>query len=551
MTGVLHARAPVRQAIVFGLLPFLVMCGEVVAVTPEPDPDQDEQTHEHDWHRVLVDTLVIGNLVIPAGQRWLVGRNVKVAGNVLVQDAVLGMRPGSTLEIIGADPANYVGGGLHYTPELDNDRGVWVWGSGELDIQCTPKTSWNRTGVDSTWLPDDEYWIAAIESGERQPRPWAPGAPIPQADPSVPAAEVINVTRDCRVTGPGHVHIHSSRPQRIEYVRLQGLGVSNEAHNGPVLGRYALHFHVSRDGTRGSIIRGVAAVDSRGTVFVPHTSHGITMIDNVSVNSFAEGLWWDIRDVTNDLLVDRMVVAGVNMPRAVSGITSRFDAFTLGAGTNIEIRNSVATGACCEKLSNGFDWDGNAAGDSPRNPVVWIFNQGNVAHNNTGPGIRFWTNARDAHTVENYVGYRNRQESGIELGAYSNGVVHRDVVLFEDNVLHQSNGKLNVEGKTSSWAQCSVTAPPGQPAFISGHRQLDAETFTEIVDCELKGTPKVYVRSGRFPARLRFVRSGVTPEDVFFEPGSGNEGSVVVIENADGSVWQISFENGQVKVIPR
>jgi hypothetical protein len=502
------------------------------------------------WNRVVRDTLVNGNLVIPAGQTWLIGPNVRVAGNVLVQNAVMAMRPGSSLEIVGADPTKYVGGGLHYTSTLNNDRGVWVWGSGQLDIACTPKTGWNRTGVDPSWLPGDEYWVTATGTSERAPRRWTFGQSVPRANSKVPPAEIMNVTRDCVIKGPGHIHVNSSRPQRVEYVRLQGLGISNAASTGPVLGRYALHFHLSGDGTRGSSIRGVAAVGSLGTVFVPHSSHGVTMIDNVSVNSFAEGLWWDIQHETHDLLVDRLVVAGVFMPRDVSGVTSRHSAATLGAGAGMEIRNSVATGACCNKLSNGFDWPGNAPGDGGAHPVIWKFDQGNVAHNNTGPGIRFWTNARDAHVVNDYIGYRNRSVAGIELGAYSNGVVHRNIVLVEETILHHASPKLNKEDQTSAWIRCEVHAPSGQPAFISGDRKLDAETFTEVVDCQLNGTPKVYVRTGRHPARLKFVRSGVTPNDVVFESGSGNEDSLVIIQNADGSGWQIRIVNGQRSVKP-
>jgi hypothetical protein len=500
-----------------------------------------------DWNRVISDTLVNGNLVIPAGQRWLIGKNVQVAGNVLVEDAVMGMRPGSSLKIVGADPNKYIGGGAHYTSSLNSDRGVWVWGSGQLDIACTPKTSWNRTGVDPSWSPGDEYWITATAVGDRKPRRWSFGQAIPRANTRVPAAEVMNVTRDCVIEGPGHIHIHSTRSQRVEYVRLQGLGISNRASGGAVLGRYALHMHFSGDGTRGTIVRGVAAVGSQGTVYVPHASHGITMIDNVSVNSFGEGLWWDLGDRTDDLLVDRLAVAGVEMPRDLTGLTSRIDAYRLGAGVNTQLRNSVASGACCVYESVGFDWPSEVIKDDINVGVVWVFNQGNVAHNNSGPGIRFWTNGRDNHLVENYVGYRNGSQGGIELGAYRNGVQHRDILLVDDFIRHNSSPKLNQDGQPPHWLRCDVTAPTGKPAVTIGHRKQPPEdgVYIEFIDCKLNGTPKVFIESQTNPTRLKFIRSGVTPDDVVFESGGGGEGSHIIIDNGSSGRWEIRITNGK------
>jgi hypothetical protein len=67
------------------------------------------------------------------------------------------------------------------------------------------------------------------------------------------------------------------------------------------------------------VIRGVAAVNSRGRVYVPHGSHGAVMEDNVSVSPWAQSLWWDHNnagDRTHDLTVRELLVLGTFMPRS-------------------------------------------------------------------------------------------------------------------------------------------------------------------------------------------------------------------------------------------
>jgi PKD repeat protein len=518
------------------------------------------------WDRVLQDTIVTGNLAIPAGQKWLIGRNVQVAGNVLVQDATLGMRPGSTLKIVGADPNRYVGGGLHYSATVDSDRGVWVWGTGQLDISCTPKAGWNRTGVDPTWLPNDEYWIAPTAVGDFQPKRWTPGQAIPRVHSAVPATEVLNVTRDCTIEGPGHIHIHSSRPQRVEYVQLRALGVSNAAFGGVVLGRYALHMHFSGTGTVGTVVRGVAAVESRGTVFVPHASHGITMVDNVSINSYGDGLWWDLSHETNDLLVDHMAIIGVGMPGGVSGgVTSTHDAFLLGAGTNMEVRNSVAAGARGSDQSIGFEWpEPTPIFNAVLDKLVWKFNAGNVAHNNLGAGLRFWNNSAHQHVVDQYVSYRN-QGGSIENGAYVNLNEYLNITSLEDGYGTWYGGMLHSAvtwnsnsgeggGRTAAIRNAQFIALQG-PALTIGHRQLPAASYMAIDNVTLTpgpNQPKLFITEGTHPWWARFTRTAITPDDIRFETmGGGNEGTSILIDHPDGRKWEVKILNGQKVVTNR
>lgn len=527
-------------------------------VVAPPPPDSTPPT-PGECSRTVTGA-IDGNLVAVAGERLCVGADLRVAGNVLVQDATLVMRPGARLTFVGANPSSYVGGGMNYTPALDSDRGVWVWGSGQLDVQCTPKRAWNRTGVDPTWLPSDEYWVTPTAAGDYLPRRWTPGQPVPRADPSVPAAEVLNATRDCSITGPGHVHVNSSRPQRVEYLRLTNMGVGFRPDRSEILGRYALHLHMSGEGTRGTIVRGVVAVDSKAQVFVPHSSHGVTMIDNVSVNSLGEVLWWDPGHATNDLLVQGMVAAGVYADRSLTNVASRRKAFSLQCGSNMTLRGSVATGVRDTDLSVGFDWPEPVSGlyapcRQAGGELVWDFAGDNVAHNNYGPGIRFWTNGTLPHLVEEYLGYRNR-EAGIENGAYINGNVYRDVTLFGERALHHTSPRPNDDGQMQGYANLVVRNPSG-PAFYFGHRNIAVENpahYTEITDCTLEGSPKVLVEGTsetKNPARARFIRCNLTPDDIVFQASSANNGSHIILLNADGSGWDVRYTNGQKVVTPR
>jgi hypothetical protein len=506
---------------------------------PKGGPQRDE------WDRVLADTVVQGNVVVPAGERWLIGQNVEVAGNVLVQDATVAMRPGSSLKFLG-NMAQYTGGpNMHYDPSVDQDWGLWVWGTGQLDVSCTPKQSWNRTGSHATWRADDEYWISPTAAGDYWPRRWSPGDAVPQADPRVPAAEVMNITRDCVIEGPGHIHINSSVPQKIEYVELRGLGIWTPERERTT-GRYALHLHMMGDGSRGTLVLGVSAVHSRGHVFVAHTSHGVTFEDLVSVDSYGAGLWWDPGERTDDFVANRVAVSGVMTPRSVSGSTSRVDAIVLGSGTNMTIRNSAASGAKGSNLSNGFHW---TTTDVHRNSAVWTFDEGNVTHNNEGKGIRFWFNDNDPHHVQNAVIYRN-DAAGIENGAYANAVSYSNVLLVDNHVFHQTSARSADGYRVSGYRNVEVYARSG-PALVTGHRRLDASGYLEVVDSKLvpaAGHPKVFVNdSDRFPFKARFIRSGMTPDDIVWESydGPGNDGSHAIIEHEDGRVWDIHIDGGQ------
>ncbi|MDQ3606921.1 MAG: Ig-like domain-containing protein, partial [Gemmatimonadota bacterium] len=404
----------------------------LITVTDKKSPPPPSE-----WNRVLADTTVVGDVVVPDGEAWLIGANVKVQGNVRTVNGIVALRPGSKLTFVGGDPTRYVGGGMHYNDSFANDFGLWIGGmgaTGRLDIGCTPKRGWNRTGSDATWSGSDEYYIAPTAVGDYAVRRWYPNQPIPQADPRVPAAAVANVTRDCSITGPGHIHIHSTAPQRIEYVRLEAMGVTIPGKEDS--GRYAIHLHMMGDGARGTVIRGVAAVNSRGRVYVPHGSHGAVMEDNVSVSPWAQSLWWDHNnagDRTHDLTVQGLLVLGTFMPRDIS-TEIKPQAIILGSGDRNVMRGSVVAGVSYYEHGRAFTWHAN--GDD-FGPDVWTL-EDNLAHNNRGIGLRLYNTKTLPHIIERFTAYRNGQ-SGIESGGYASANRYIDILLVGNRLAHHSN----------------------------------------------------------------------------------------------------------------
>jgi len=548
-------RIPVRA---LAILPFflIVACDSATAIVARPPavvapPPQEPvvpppSPPSSDWNNTLSDTTILGDVIVPIGERWLIGPNVRISGNLRTEGGTIAMRPGSSLTFVGAQPEQYVGGGMSYKPDFVNDWGIWIGGTGILDIQGTPKVGWNRTGVDSTWAVGDELWIAPTEEGVFAPRRWNPGDAVPQVHPLIPAAEIINVTRDVVIEGPGHIHISSSVPQRIEYVTLRRMGIVSTA-NGATTGRYALHFHFQGEGSRGTIVRGAAAIESEGRVFVPHQSHGVTFIDNVSVNSFAEGFWWDPGEehATHDIVVDRLLVCGVNAARTLTGVHPRWDAVTLAHGLRNRIDNSVACGASGGKLSNGFDW---ATGPSPM--LVWNFGTGNVAHNNEGAGTRIWNNSKEDHRIT--VTAYNNGAAGVQNGAYNNSNRYTGALLIGNPILHNSSSNEHLlDGGPGRYT--NVTVETSGPALIVGQRNLPAKSYQEFVDCRLAGTPKVFVQSGSNPWLARFIRCDVTPEDIVWQDSgdAGTVGSHVIIEHIDGRQWDVRVVAGTAEVTER
>jgi hypothetical protein len=521
--------------------------------------------------KVLLDTdaKVAGVTVERAGELIFdpsASHTLASTGNVVVEGKLV-MRPASAaveqlLVFEGVDEAQMVGGGMD---PVKSDVGLWVMGAGALDLQGSAKLPWTRVSGAVTegtirlslqdppagWRPGDELVITptlppdaadaftAYDSvrvravrGRTVTLDRATRFNHPTVDLGrdastgrVQTAEVLNLTRNVAIEGtPGHrahIFIRSSKPQTVVGAGIRHMGPRKPGEGGTqfVLGRYGLHFHMCGNGSRGSVVDGVAIHDSGSHAFVPHLSNGITFRGCISHNTFEEAFWWDgapdtrtSGDPSHDILYDRCVASLVrNDP---SG-GYRLAGFFIGGGRGNTIRGSVAVGVQGMVQPAGFIWPEGSEG-------IWTF-EDCVAHNNGANGIFTWQNTPRLHVISNFTAYHNHG-AGISHGAYNNRYTYKDSVLYGNRegavILHADswggpqsplqfvNLACNAAGQSDylvvaprhngdnelpppRFVNCSFTGAK-KAAFGWTYQGEDGESTDEIVDvidCRFEGTP--------------------------------------------------------------
>ena len=508
---------------------------------------------------------------VPAGEVWSFDSQadvtIEVSGNVQVM-GVLRMRPGSsdvehTLRFVDVNEGAMVGGGMSV---LASDVGLWVTGDGQLDLQGAPRTGWTSLAggaqagaseivlveAPTGWRAGDELAIAPTASPDSQGFSTqfdevtiksisgsrvTLNSPLRYAHPEVNGqwtAEVMNLTRNVRVEGVGndgprpagraHVLIMSSRPQSIRHVQLQHLGarrISGSSTEG-VTGRYSLHFHHNRDGSRGSLVEGVVVRNSGNSAYVPHASYGITFRDNIAYNGWEHAFWWDPPENrsgehthdSNDILIDRNIVALLQDDPGFRGY--RLSGYTLATGSNLTIRDSVAVGVQGNVDASGFRWP-----EAINDLAVWTFER-NRAHNNRADGIFVWQNSSDLHLIEDFAAYHNGAV-GIDHGAYVNRYQYRDLDLFGNGLadISQDAGSMPGVFRGDGYGLTFENVRAGgvllvehtnlSPSMPTLHRNCRYETV--VIDND--GSPRspstarfrrVWARRGGLPFRISRAR---------------------------------------------
>ncbi|MCE9673996.1 G8 domain-containing protein [Myxococcus stipitatus] len=291
-----------------------------------------------------VDSPTLAGATIETGAALTFDPGVSAAlhstGSVVVR-GTLSMKPSShsvvhLIAFVNVNEAAFVGGGMEVVP---TDVGLWVR-DGRLDLQGTPKTAWTRLagGIGAAtstltleappvgWNAGDEISIVPTEAPSVGDPSWSGfdlgtvvnvssatvvlNRATSRAHPMVNnqwRAEVLNLTRNVRIEGTGdgsanpstnhraHIWIRSDKPQTLNHVAIRHMGPRRVSDNATesILGRYALHFHHSMEGTRGSVVRGTVVRDAGAHAFASHMSHGIWLQDTISYNTFDEAYWWD------------------------------------------------------------------------------------------------------------------------------------------------------------------------------------------------------------------------------------------------------------------
>jgi hypothetical protein len=397
-----------------------------------------------------------------ANRRLQSSRNILVAGRLAMQPARATIR--HQIEFTDVDESRFVGGHSH--DPIENDVGLWVVEAGVLELHGTPKTAWTHLRGEASrgdasitvddasgWRVGDEIVITPTESPtvadyslhhDRRTITSVNGTrvgldrPLEHAHPEVAVrpgvahrAEVLNLGRNVIINGrpEGRAHVQmlaTSKPQQLSYVGLHSMGPRQGENE--VLGRYAIHFHADEDGSRGSVLEGVAVYDSTGHAFAAHLSNGVTFRECIAHDMVDDAFWWDLsldgggRDLvpSHDIVYERCVAHFVK-----SGGNSKFNltGFLMGAGDGNIARGCVSTGIQGgAESSAGYHWPSLSRDDN-----TWTF-EGNLAHNNRHSGIYFWQNGKPQTLVDSFTAYHCGQ--GIFAGSYANLVSYRDCTIY-------------------------------------------------------------------------------------------------------------------------
>jgi hypothetical protein len=450
-----------------------------------------------------------------------------LSGNLVVMGRLeMHPKPGveHVIRFVNVDEAAFVGGGMDV---LDSDVGLWVMDRGVLDIEGTKRDAWNRSGDHPTWKRHDELVVAPVERGDLDPKPFRRGHHVPSFHGH--RAEVLNLTRNVRIEGtPGHrahVFIHSMRPQSIKYATLRYLGPRQVGGGStvPVLGRYGLHFHHGRNGTKGTIVEGVVARDLGNHAFVPHMSHGITFRDCISYNTFEDAYWWDENDASDDITIDRCVAAAVHFDPDVQGYN--LAGFVLGLGTGLRMRGCAAFSVFGNRTSSGFSWPEALSG-------LWRFTN-NTAHNNAAAGIFVWQNNREPHKIENFTSY-NDGLVGVLHGAYINAYHYDGLDIADEPVSSielRAGGRDDPRGHPQSW-----TGVEASNLVVKGHN-LPGESPVLFRNCRFRNGVSMQDAEAD-PAPLDFVDCALRPSD--FDTTSMHPDTVIRVQRPNGSAYKIT-----------
>jgi hypothetical protein len=483
-------------------------------------------------------------------------RTLRTTSNINV-DGALRMKPQNAravhrITFAGVDERNVTGGHTHVP--IPTDVGLWVLGTGVVEVAGAAKTAWTRaTGSlragarriqvaeASGWRRGDEIVvtptepptvedytqhhdrvrIAAVDGTTitldrplRHPHP-----EVTVRDGVTYRAEVLNLTRNTVIEGTrrgrAHIMILSSRPQQLSYLELPHLGPQQANPEGGdeapvgVTGRYGLHFHMVGDGSRGSVVEGVVVRDGGNHAYVAHLSNGVTFRDCIAHDMAEDAYWWDFAPdddpgsvPSHDIVYERCVAHLVRHGSDKYGLTG----FMLGSGTGNVARECVAVAIMgYTESASGFEWT--AASHEPDN--TWVF-EDNLAHNVANSGIYYWQSEIPKSYVDRFTSYHSGH--GLFAGSYSNMVSYRDCTIY---ACRESGLTINAvpdaptrRGETITFERMYVDqAGLTDYAVDITEHVVDSDLETQLTESTFKGgrTAQVGIPvGGEFSQRYRF-----------------------------------------------
>ncbi|MBT8208511.1 MAG: cell wall-binding repeat-containing protein, partial [Acidimicrobiia bacterium] len=466
--------------------------------------------------------------------------NIEVHGSLTVKPSTTVTH---TIRFLDVDESKFVGGGMDV---LASDVGLWVRGSGQLDIAGSPKAAWNRTGDDVSWTSSDTLVVAPTAKGD-YPKDrfdsFTKGSSVPTVNGTW-TAEVLNLTRNVIIEGqPGeraHINIRSDAPQFVSHATLRHMGPTEPVDDDKsvgYIGRYPLHFHHCGDGSRGSIIDGVLVTESGNRAFVPHGSHGVTMKNCIAYNVQNSPYWWDFPEDgdggasdSDDTVWEDNVAALVFPNDPIRGF--ELHGFAMGAGTGNIARRCVAVGILGSKNAAGYHWPSKAnASDN-----IWVF-EDCLAHNNARAGLFTWQTDSGVHPITRFDTYRCGF-AGVIHGAYTNRYHYKDVRIHEcDRGLEvHAKGPEDDKPPALTFENVVVSGATIADVVVAKHN-ADNEGVTEYQG----GTIKTLLvdnasNSGTHPGTYQFIDTGLYPSGVTL--GDVVAGTMVIGQNGDEQ-WQM------------
>lgn len=431
----------------------------------------------------------------------------------------------------GVNESKFVGGGHDV---LSTDVGLWVMGAGQLDLAGAAKKSWTRAtgsvgaGAKSFsvqdangWEIGDEIMVVPTDMPGQYAWQWPSTAakpidsfaakferrtitaksgntitvnnPFSHAHDQVSTdtgkawtPEVANLTRNVKIEGTeggrSHIFIRSTNPQSIYYISGRHLGPRKPAgRRAPdlVTGRYGLHFHHCNFGSVGSMVEGCAIYDGGNRLYVPHTSHGVTMKNNVAFNSLEASFWWDFQEISHYTTWDGNLTACIL--KNGNDSSSRGMEMNQGDG-NIARNNVVVYGHNGDPHHQGaYVWNADTEG-------IWIF-ENNMSHSNR-TGIFVWQNTPNNHTIVHQESYND--EIGIFHGAYINSYTYTNCYLYNSLAIIKaaSGNSSGVRFEKSVFDGANIRP---YVAEVMGS-QLTNDDFNAFRECSFKSYKEVAVR---------------------------------------------------------
>lgn len=437
-------------------------------------PGEQDSVEIHAGHIILFDmaaATVSGMRILNGGALLFSPDNnatLTSTANVVVEGK-WEMRPASAaivhvLRFTGVDESLFTGGGMDV---IAGDIGLWVMGAGQLHLEGAHQFPWTRSsgaiaaGATAISLEETVNWkkgdqVCIVPTGSpTDSNAMATGFeeriikevngnritvdPLSHAHPQVNkewTAEIMNLSRNVQIEGTekgrAHLFLRSTAPQKILYTSFRFMGPRQNKGGDDttelIPGRYGMHFHHCRDGSRGSLVEGCVIRDAGNHSYVPHISHGISFLNNIAYNVLETAFWWDPGDPTHDVLYDRNIVARCNFLKGSLNMNAEMaptfssSGFALNTGDGNICRNSVVVGGGQGDFADGgaYNWE------AVINEGVWGF-QNNLAHN-CDNGLRVWQNSTRNHVIEDFVAYYNG--IGIFHGAYANSYTYNGGKLY-------------------------------------------------------------------------------------------------------------------------